>query len=35
MHIYDTIKNFFQTVEPGLHEVWEFIEQHLDFITKF
>ena len=31
--MYDIIKEFFMTVEPGLHEVFEFIEKYLDFLT--
>lgn len=33
--MYDIIKEFFTTVEPGLHEIFEFIEEYLDFLTKF
>lgn len=32
--MYDIIKEFFKTVEPGLHEIFDFIEEHLDFLTK-
>ena len=31
--MYDIIKEFFMTVEPGLHEAFEFIEKYLDFLT--
>lgn len=31
--MYDIIKKFFTTVEPGLHEIFEFIEKYLDFLT--
>lgn len=34
MNMYDIIKKFFTTVEPGLHEIFEFIEEHLEFLTK-
>lgn len=33
--MYDIIKDFFMLVEPGLHEVFEFIEEYLKFLTKF
>lgn len=32
--MYKIIKEFFMTVEPGLHEIFYFIEEHLDFLTK-
>mgnify|MGYP000667034792 FL=1 len=31
--MYDIIKKFFTTVEPGLHEIFEFIEKYLNFLT--
>ncbi len=31
--MYDIIKKFFTTVEPGLHEIFDFIEKYLDFLT--
>ncbi len=31
--MYNIIKKFFTTVEPGLHEIFEFIEKYLDFLT--
>ena len=34
MKMYDIIKGFFMNVEPGLHEIFEFIEEHLEFLTK-
>lgn len=30
--MYDIIKKFFTTVEPGLHEIFDFIEKYLDFL---
>ena len=32
MNMYDIIKKFFTTVEPGLHEIFYFIEKYLDFL---
>ena len=32
MKMYDIIKKFFTTVEPGLHEIFDFIEKYLDFL---
>ena len=31
--MYDIIKKFFTTVEHGLHEIFEFIEKYLNFLT--
>lgn len=31
--MYGIIKDFFMLVEPGLHEVFEFIEKYLNFLT--
>lgn len=30
--MYDIIKKFFTTVEPGLDEIFDFIEKYLDFL---
>ena len=31
--MYDIIKKFFTTVEPGLHEIFDFIEKYLGFLA--
>ncbi len=32
--MYDNIKKFFMSVEPGLHEIFDFIDKYLGDLVK-